>query len=55
MKTKKMGKQIQDDELLAEQLQKYLCLFKKGNKRHKERDREESAYRIVEQFLIVFL
>ena len=36
-------------------MQKYLCLFKKGNKRHKDRDREESAYRIVEQFLIVFL
>ena len=33
MKTKKkMGKHIQDGERLAEELQKYPCLYKKGNK-----------------------
>ena len=44
------GKHIQDDERLAEQLQKYLCLYKNGNKRYKKRDRDENAWRTVEQF-----
>ena len=50
-----MGKHIQDAEHLAEELQKYPCLYEKRNKGYKERDRKENAWRAVEQFLIVFL
>ena len=50
-----MGKHIQDAERLAEELQKYPCLYEKGNKGYKERDRKKNAWRAVEQFLIVFL
>ena len=52
---RKWGKHIQDTEHLAEELQKYPCLYEKGNKGCKERDRKENAWRAVEQFLIVFL
>ena len=54
-KQKKWGKHIQDDERLAEELQKYPCLYEKRNKGYKERAREENAWRTVEQFLIIFL
>ena len=47
-------KQIQNAERLAEELQKYLCLYEKGNKGFKEIDRKANAWRAVEQFLIVF-
>ena len=48
---------MQDAERLAQELQKYPCLYEKGNKGHKERerDRKETAWRAVEQFLMVFL
>ena len=47
---RKWGKHIQDDERLAEELQKYPCLYDKGNKGYKERDREENAWRTVAGF-----
>ena len=46
---------MQDGEHLAEELQKYSCLYEKGNKGYIERDQKENALRAVEQFLIVFL
>ena len=46
---------MQDAERLAEKLQKYPCLYKRGNKGYKETDLEENAWRAVQQFLIVFL
>ena len=55
MKTKENVENRQDAERLAEELQKYPCLYEKGNKGYKERVREENAWRTVEQFLIVFL
>ena len=36
-------------------MQKYLCLYEKVDKRYKERDQKENAWRAVKQFLIVFL
>ena len=50
-----MGKHIQDDQRLAEELQKYPYLYERGNKGHKEGEWEEIALRTLEQFLIVFL
>ena len=38
----------QDDKCLAEELQKYSCLYEKGNKGYKNRDWEEVAWRTVE-------
>ena len=35
---RKWGKHIQDTEILAEELQKYSCLYEKGNKGYKERE-----------------
>ena len=35
---KKWGKHIQDAECLAEELQKYPCLYENGNKGYKERE-----------------
>ena len=56
MKTKEDGKRyIRWWTRLAEKLQKYPCLYEKRNKGYKERDREKNIWRIVEQFLIVFL
>ena len=55
MKTKENEKHVQDAECLAEELQKYPCLYEKGNNRCKERDRKENAWRVVERLLIVFL
>ena len=52
---KHLWKHIQDPERLAEELQKYPCLYEKGNKGYKERDWQENAWRAVEQFLIGFL
>ena len=52
---------ISDVEELTEELQKYPCLYEKGNKGYKERERErerdkkENAWRAIEQFLRVFL
>ena len=44
MKTKEnRGKHIEDDERLAKELQKYLCLCEKGNEGYKERDWKENA------------
>ena len=54
-KKKNRGKHIQDGEHLAEELQKYLCLYEKGNKRYKETEQKENVWRAVKQFLIVFL
>ena len=45
------AKHKQDGEHLSEALQKYPCLYEKGNKGYKERDREENAWKTVEQFL----
>ena len=50
-KRKKIGKHIQDAEILAEELQKYLWLYEKGNKGYKDRAHKENACRTVEQFL----
>ena len=36
---------------MAEALQKYPCLYEKGDKGYKEGDREENAWKTVEQFL----
>ena len=57
MKTKENGENIEDAKRLAEKLQKYPCLYEKGNKGYKERERnqKENAWRAAEQFLIVFL
>ena len=52
---RKWGKQKQDAERLAKELQKHPCLYEKGNKGYEEIDRKENAWRAVEQFLIVFL
>ena len=52
---RKWGKQIQEAEHLAEEFQKYPCLYEKGKKGYKERDQKENAWRAVKQFLIVFL
>ena len=49
-----MGKHVQDDERLADELQRCPCLFEKVTKGYKERDLEENTWRTVEQFLIVF-
>ena len=43
-----MGKHIQDNERLPEKLQTYPCLYEKGNKGWKERDREQNACRTVQ-------
>ena len=51
---RKWGKHKQDAQRLAEELQRQPCLYEKGNKGYKERDREENVWRTVEQFLIVF-
>ena len=56
MKTKENGENMQVAERLVEKLQKYPCLYEKGNKGYKERerDRKGNAWRAVEQFLIIF-
>ena len=55
---------IQDDNRLAEEVQKYPCLYDKGNKGYRERDRKENAWRAVElklgfeegnYFLLIYL
>ena len=55
MKAKENVENVQDAERLAEKLQKYPCLYKKGNKGYRERDRKENAWRAAEQFLIMLL
>ena len=52
---KKWGKHRRGGECFAEELQKYPCLYEKGNKRYQERDWKENSWRAVEEFLIVFL
>ena len=52
---RKSGKHIKDAEHLAEELQKYPCLYEKGNKGYEEIDQKENAWRAVKQFQIVFL
>ena len=49
-----MGKLTQDAERLVEELQKCPCLYEKGNKGYKERDRRENSWGAVEQFLTLF-
>ena len=39
---------MQDAERLAEGLQKYPCLYGKGTKGYKERDRKKTVWRAVE-------
>ena len=34
---------MEDNERLIEALQKYPCLYEKGNKEYKERNQEENA------------
>ena len=36
---------VQDDEALADELQKYACLYDKSNKGYKELDRKKNAWR----------
>ena len=48
---RKWGKHIQDDERLAEELQKYPCLYDKGNKGYKER---ETGRKMLGEQLLVF-
>ena len=56
MKTKENGENIYKMlKQLAEELQKYPCLYELGNKGYEERDQKENAWRAVEQFLIAFL
>ena len=50
-----MRKTYRNSERLAEKLQKYPCVYEKGNKGYKERDHNENAWRAVEPFLITFL
>ena len=50
MKMKENGENIKDDECLAEELQKYICLYAKRNKGYKEREWEENAWIAVEKF-----
>ena len=40
-----------EDESLSNEVQKYLCLYDKGNKGYKERDRRSNAWRRVESEL----
>ena len=37
------------------EFQKYPCLYEKRNKGYKERDGKENAWRVVEQFFVVYL
>ena len=46
---------MQDTERMVHELQKYCCLYEKGNKGYKGRDQKENGWRAAEQFLIVFL
>ena len=39
-----MEKHIKDAECLPEGLQRYPCLYEKGNKGYKERDLKENAW-----------
>ena len=55
MKAKENVENVQDAERFAEKFQKYPCLYKKGNKGYRERDRKENAWRAAEQFLIMLL
>ena len=52
---KHLWEHIQDVERLAEEPQKHPCLYEKGNKGYKERDRKENALKAVKQFLIGLL
>ena len=57
MKAKENVENVQDVERLAEKLQKCPCLYEKGNKgyRERERERKENAWTAAEQFLIMLL
>ena len=55
MLLKHLWEHIQVAERLTEELQKYPCLYEKGNRGYKNRDRKENAWRVVEQFLMGFL
>ena len=56
MKTKENGEtnkcNIQDEERLAEEVQKYPCLYGKRNEGYKEKDRKENTWREGEQRLL---
>ena len=42
---------LQEDELLAEEVKKYPCLYDKSDKGYKERDRNANAWRAVDSAL----
>lgn len=42
---------IQEDEILAEAVRKYPCLYDKSDKGYKERDRKKNAWGAVEKEL----
>ena len=44
---------MQDPEGLAEELQKYPCLYEKKDKGYKERDRKENTWRAAEQLISI--
>ena len=52
---RKWEKHIQDAQHQAEELQKYPCLYEKGNKGYNERGGKKNAWRSAEQILIAFL
>ena len=45
-----MGKHIQDDEPLVEELGKHPCLYEKGNKGCKEIDRQKILWEQLSRF-----
>ena len=42
---------IQEDEILAEEVRKYPCLYDKSDSGYKERDRVKNAWKAVENVL----
>ena len=47
---KHLWKHMQDAERLAEELQKYPCLYEKGNKRYNERERKKNSWEQLSSF-----
>lgn len=44
-------RKIQEDEILAEEVRKYPCLYDKSDSGYKERDRVKNAWKAVENEL----
>ena len=42
---------LQEDERLAVEVEKYLCLYDKADKGYKEKDRKENAWRTIDEEL----